>query len=281
MKVCAIVVTYNPKISQFHDYLKNNMKQVSDIIIVDNSEDQSLKKKVSSLNMYENIEVISLNSNYGIAYAQNIGIHKAIEKNIYNFILFLDQDSMLSDDTVDTYLKYYKSLVALYKIACLGVGATKKLVNPSKGAVEVRQILSSGSFIPISVFDEVGFMDNKMFIDFVDYDWCWRASSQGYKIFSILEISLKHTEGEKVRYIFGRRIVLPSPVRHYYQYRNFFNLLDKKHVHYKWKVTMGFKMFFKIFIYLAICDKKISRLKYILYGIKDFLLGIEGKFQNS
>lgn len=277
MKVCAIVVTYNPKISQFHDYLKSNMKQVYDIIIVDNSDDYQLKKQVSSLYMYGNIDIISLKMNYGIAYAQNIGIKKAIEKNMYEFILFLDQDSMLCVDAIKLYMDYFKILDGQYKVACLGVGSFNNMGSIRRGAVEVQELLSSGSFVPIPVLKDVGTMDDTMFIDFVDFEWCWRAISKGYKIFSISEIALIHTEAESISRFFGQKLAIPVPVRHYYQYRNFLNLLKKSYVPKRWKIIKSLKMIIKIPVYIVVAKEKYKRLKYIFNGIKDFFLGKDGK----
>ena len=48
-----------------------------------------------------------------------------------------------------------------------------------------QYVITSGSFIPISIFNDVGFMREELFIDFVDIDWCLRARAKGYEIVSL------------------------------------------------------------------------------------------------
>lgn len=278
MKVCALIVTYNPDINEFLKYYQSNRLEFDYVLIIDNSEDKMIQQELYKLGENNDTDIIQLFENMGIAYAQNVGIKKLQDSAKYDFILFLDQDSLLSDGTVEIYLSYYEQLSNKYPIACIGVGHTEDSGSRSKGVKEVQKIISSGSFSPLSVFDKVGLMDASLFIDFVEYDWCWRAVHQNYKIFSVEEIVLGHMEGDGKVYIFGQRMVLPSPIRHYYQYRNFLYLMHKSYVPTRWKITMLFKMIIKIPIYMFVMDKKQKRISYILRGIKDYFLNKRGKF---
>lgn len=278
MKSCGIIVTYNPNIEQFSDYLYENIKQLDFIFIVDNSDDVSIKARLNSFKCLRRLEIISLESNLGIAHAQNLGIRKFLEDTKYEFVLFLDQDSKLPCGAIDLYLKYYEKLKYRYKVGCLGVGSINISTSNQKGILEVEQILSSGSFVSRDAINAVGLMDSELFIDFVDYDWCWRAVEKGYKIFSIKEMKLLHSEGERVIYFSRKKIVLPSPLRHYYQYRNFLFLLTKKYVPFRWKIKMLVKMVIKVPFYLIFIKKRMTRIKYILEGIADFLQNRKGKY---
>lgn len=42
---------------------------------------------------------------------------------------------------------------------------------------KMHSIISSYSLVPLRNFLIVGNMDERLFIDFVDDDWCWRASA--------------------------------------------------------------------------------------------------------
>ena len=281
MKICAVIVTYNPNIAEFLAYYESNKREVSHTIIVDNSEDKATQKELYKLSNDLDTDVVQLFENMGIAYAQNIGIKKVQESNSYDFILFLDQDSLLSKGTTKTYLEYYTKLCQDYPIACIGVGCSGNPDSSESGAYEVQQIISSGSFCPVSVFTDVGLMDEELFIDFVEFDWCWRAVSQKYKIYSIKEIVLGHQEGDGKIKIFGQKIVVPSPIRHYYQYRNFLNLLHKPYVPLAWKIKMFFKIIIKTPIYIIFLDQKFKRLKFIVSGIKSYLLNEKGKYEDK
>jgi len=248
VKVCAIIVTYNPNFQEFYEYYKQNVKEVDYTIIVDNSENSVVRKKIKKISTEIFTEVIQLDSNRGIAYAQNIGVHKAEELNEFTFVLFLDQDSLLQKGMISIYSKYYEKLKNQYKIAALGVSNTQKL---NSDYFEVNQIISSGTFTPLSVFQDIGYFNEDLFIDFVEYDWCWRAKAKGYEIFSIRECKLlTHMHGDGKVNILGIPMVKPSSIRLYYQYRNLLILLKCSYVPLKWKIFMSVKMLVKIPIYI-------------------------------
>ena len=274
MKTCAIIVTYNPNIDEFYKYYQTNRQEVDYVIIVDNSEDLSIRKTLLSLNIDTNTEIIQLKENYGIAYAQNVGIKKAQELQKLQYLLFLDQDSLLLKGTLDQYKQSYKFLMKNYKVAALGIGNNQQ---SKEKFIEVNQIISSGTFSPIKVFDDIGYFDESLFIDFVEYDWCWRAKAKGYSIFSINDISLIHMRGNGVINILGFSMVLPSNIRLYYQYRNFLFLLHKAYVPLTWKIKMFIKMFIKIPLYFIYLPKRRKTFQYILKGIRDYFFNKKGK----
>ncbi|MFA9238576.1 MAG: hypothetical protein ACEQSQ_01650 [Candidatus Paceibacteria bacterium] len=278
MKVCAIVVTYNPNINEFNKFFKTNKLEVDYSIIVDNSDDKKKQNQILGFKNESDTEVIQLLTNKGIAYAQNIGIDRVKELENFDFVLFLDQDSMLNIGTVNTYKVFYNELSLKYNIAALGIGTTDSDMN-SELYMEVNQIISSGTFSPISCFQEIGVFDEDLFIDFVEYDWCWRAKKNKYKIFSINSIKLIHKHGDGKINILGFKMVNPTPIRHYYQYRNLLYMLTTSHVPILWKLKMFFKTIIKTPLYIVILNKKKQRIKFIYSGIRDFILNKKGKFE--
>jgi rhamnosyltransferase len=276
MKICAIVVTYNPNIVEFLKYYKQNAKEVDYTIIIDNSEDSVVRKKIQKLTTGVSTEVIQLDSNKGIAYAQNRGLHRAKELDDFSFVLFLDQDSLLQKDMISIYNNYYEKLKNQYKIAVLGVSNTQKFNNDY---LAVNQIISSGAFTPLTVFQDIGYFDEDLFIDFVEYDWCWRAKANGYEIFSIRECKLlTHMHGDGKINILGTSMVKPSSIRLYYQYRNLLTLLKRSYVPLKWKISMSVKMLVKIPIYIFLLKDKQTIIKYIFRGFRDSLFKKDGKY---
>ncbi|HFP9739483.1 TPA: glycosyltransferase family 2 protein, partial [Escherichia coli] len=59
-----------------------------------------------------------------------------------------------------------------------------------------KQIIASGKLINLEVLDQVGFMEDDLFIDGVDHEWCWRAGRLGYKIAIIENAIMKHRLGD-------------------------------------------------------------------------------------
>lgn len=77
------------------------------------------------------------------------------------------------------------------------------------------------------VFEIVGMMDEELFIDYVDTEWCLRCLNYGILVHIIPDIEMVHAIGDKSVKICGINIPIHSPVRRYYRVRNAFLLLRK------------------------------------------------------
>jgi len=84
-------------------------------------------------------------------------------------------------------------------------------------------VIASGCLIRRDVVDSIGLPRSDFFIDFVDFEYCLRARSHGYKIAVVSRASISHEIGN------GRRIDIPGlrrlwidqpPFREYYISRN-------------------------------------------------------------
>lgn len=94
-QVIAVIVVFQPELETLHQLVLAAAEQVADIVIVSNSPEIPLNDFLPIANA--NIHLITLKSNMGIAYAQNIGIEWAATQNIH-FILLLDQDDIWFPD---------------------------------------------------------------------------------------------------------------------------------------------------------------------------------------
>jgi len=80
--------------------------------------------------------------------------------------------------------------------------------------MECDFLLSSGSLVPLDVIDKVGGMEEELFIDQVDTEWCLRARSMGYRVFGAFGAILEHRLGEAhARAWFDRWPHLPATGR--------------------------------------------------------------------
>lgn len=289
--VCGIVVTYNPDIDELKENIESVINQVGGICIVDNSTDMTLQKKVLVFEGYNNIFVVSNNGNVGIATAQNIGMNWAIE-NGFNAFFLLDQDSKLMEDTVFKLVNEYNYLLDQNKkIACIGPLAfdrdrSEKDVYHSfdsgnERIIEVKQTLSSGSLIPKGSFIEIGGMEDDLFIDLVDYEWCWRAEKMGYSTFVTKEVKMAHRLGEDRYHFLGRSIGVPSPIRHYYQFRNTLIMFNRHYVPISFKVKYSLILPFKFFFFTLFVKPRAVRFKMITKGIIDALKGVKGNINGD
>ncbi|MDQ1000798.1 GT2 family glycosyltransferase [Neobacillus niacini] len=193
-KIAGVLVCYNPNIEELKECVLSIIPQIDKLYIVDNTEKQSYLINTGIIQLDSKIELIELKENIGIAAAQNIGIQKAFENN-FEAILFLDQDSKPPKNLVVELLNGITQLENEgSKVATIGPmvynrdsnSEYKSLINKGKDIsdfIEKDAIISSGSIILKEVYEDVGRLENELFIDVVDFEWCWRARQKGYKSF--------------------------------------------------------------------------------------------------
>jgi rhamnosyltransferase len=182
----AIIVTYNPDMEQLKKTVTSIVRQISYCIVIDNGNTEFDFKS------FENVVVVNLGSNYGVAYAQNKGIAIAFQYSA-DFIILSDQDTIYPENFVEKNYIAYKQLEN-HKLAALVpvfFNSIKKVKNPimvkkfsatknfSKTYIKTSQAIASGSFIIVNSLKKIGGMNEKLFIDYVDFEWCWRADALG------------------------------------------------------------------------------------------------------
>jgi rhamnosyltransferase len=213
-------------------------------------------------------------------------------ENGADFILQMDQDSIPDDKLVSNLMQCYDKLSEKgYKVGLVGPQDfdkdTKELnkARLKKGTyiedtecVSLEHTLSSGSLIPKYVYDTVGGMDNDLFIDAVDSEYCWRIKKHGFLIVKNNNALLAHKLGDGKKKILGcLNVSVPSPIRHYYQVRNVLLLFRRNYVPRYWKYTGLVKIVFKLIVYPFTLEQGYTRFKYILKGINDGILNRHGK----
>lgn len=284
--VAIVVVTYNPIIEDLIQNIDSYYSQTNLIVLIDNSTNTQIQKKLYNIlkEKYKKIKLIQLLDNYGIAYAQNIGIKEVIFQQ-YKYFIEIDQDSKLPDEYVNNiYATYIEISKKNNKIAGIGPLAVNKDTNDLyhnhnvlDTIIEVDKTLSSGFFIPIVSLELIGFKDESLFIDLVDWEWCWRANSKGYKVYIDTSLRINHLLGDGHKSFYFFKIGIPSPIRHYYQYRNAIELSKRDYIPFQFKLKRFFIHFIKPIFYIIFYDSKIIRLSYIYRGIKDGILNRTGK----
>lgn len=287
--VCGIVVTYNPDIEELKENLASVINQVGGICIVDNSTNRDMQKSVL-LFQQDKIHVISNKGNLGIATAQNIGMRWALENGFEAFFQ-LDQDSKLMEETVGNLVKEYNYLLSHdEKIACIGPLAFDRDKSEEdvyhnyasdERIIKVGQTLSSGSLIPKSSLIVIGEMEDDLFIDLVDYEWCWRAEKMGYSTFVTKEVKMAHRLGEDRHHFLGKSIGVPSPIRHYYQFRNTLMMFNRSYVPLKFKLKYMFILPFKFFFFTLFIKPRAVRFKMMTKGIIDAIRGVKGNINGE
>lgn len=280
MMIDALIVTFNPEIERFTFALKSLESQVSEIIIVDNgSKNYDEIEKVKT----KNSVLIPLNDNFGNAYAVNRGFEYA-EKQGVDFIILSDQDTVFNADYAANFEKVFEEKhdekIAAYAPIVfdeninntLYVGVLKsnriKNVVPEK-AMSVFQTIASGMVIDCKIFQKAGGMNEDIFVDMFDYEWCWKVNYLGYKVLVSPKLSINHKFGDKIINVLGKQLPLRSDLRYYYGIRNAIALsLTTKYLPKKGRFFLfvfGIEYFCG---YFFLAKKKLLLLKAVIDGLK-------------
>lgn len=280
-KTICVLVLYNPNFDIIDKVIGAIIFQVDCVYIADNSP-ISVKDMImqSPKIIYEKMA-----GNIGIAAAQNCGIEYAV-KNKFDYLFFLDQDSICPN------LIIKKLCFKLKRIKTLGInvgavgprainrgsgkpykGLVKKGTRITEELTEVSELISSATLIEVETFYKVGYMDISLFIDGVDHEWCWRATSkEGCKFFIDESMQLSHQLGEGDRYFLWKKVAIPTPFRTYYQFRNYFILCRRNYVPLYWKIANGIKYIIKICYFPLFVSPRLEYLTNIWNGIFDGIL---------
>lgn len=280
--VGAVIVLYNPVFEDLKNAIDKLYPQVDTICLVDNSSDDNSNK----IKILEKINYIPLCENNGIAKAQNIGIRYLQEKGC-QFILFCDQDSSCEEGLVEKLVSMYLNLEENgYNISV--VGPTPYNKNTLKGYTDRKEditdvfettvdgqhyhiqerftIPSSYSLARATTFNEVGYMEEDLFIDGVDFEWCWRTRFYyNRKAYRVGELKFAHLFGEDTNLPINRS----TSFRLYYQYRNFIRLARREYMPAYWKRKNLIKYIMKFFAYSIFLYPRFENFKQILKGITD------------
>ena len=276
--VVAVVVLYNPNrlviknILTYHSFLEN-------IVVVDNSETAN-EEILNDLKKMLKIHLIVNQENKGIATALNQGIQKAILLG-GEWILTMDQDSYFEGDMLKNYFKLFDDLNDKVKIAALGPNYEKE--NSLEQIIKVENLITSGTLLNADVFKKIKGYDEKLFIDEVDNDYCYRAQLEGYDLYQCNNIFMNHALGNKkqITSIFGSKKtrILHSPIRLYYIVRNSLYMSEK----YKNVFPIAIKktnrdVIVRIKNNLLYGSEKWSTIKFLLLGILHFKKNRFGKY---
>jgi len=295
----AIVVTFHPQADLLDRLLDACLNQVNILVLVDNGSDEVELAVLRNLSLSRQFTLIELGENLGIAAAQNRGITFARSQG-YSHLLFFDQDSVPAPDLVQ---KLHTALAGLsannQPVAAVGprlvdrrtlrstpfvrfnwFGVTRKhCTDDSEDMQQTDFLVSSGMLIPITAFDHVGQMEEGLFIDNVDMEWCFRARSMGFLLYGICSAVMQHSVGDQVFRIGPGVLHRHSPVRQYYIMRNRLLLYRRSYTPKGWIVQDSLRALFKLLAFSIVFAPRLKNLQMIYCGIRDAFSGITGRYR--
>lgn len=222
MKVSVILVNYNGARYNgacIDSVLACKGEFETEIYVVDNaSTDESMNIIAEKYQGEETVKLEYLSQNYGFSYANNIGIKKAIEQKT-DYVLLLNNDTEIQQDMIEQLLhcaQRHKGCVIAPKIyysdnreIIWSAGGEMSPVIRKAKHIGLNQ-KDCGQFgeekyidfatgccllIPVSVIEEVGFLDEQYFLYYEDTEYCFRLQSREKKIIFCPDAIVYHKVG--------------------------------------------------------------------------------------
>jgi len=166
-------------------------------IIIENSSDENFTQKLKD--KYQNIDCYNSGKNLGMGAGNNIGIKKSKTR----YVMILNPDTILNNDTLDQIFKISKSLdfAILSPISDKDNFPNYKIKNKTnyleKDFFEVDQVDGYSMVIDKSKFDEK-FFDENIFMYLENDDLCLRMKKKGEKIFILKNAKINHLGAKAV-----------------------------------------------------------------------------------
>lgn len=243
LSVASVTVAYNPArvLPRQMDVLLRQTHPLQEIIVVDNASCDGTSDLLAQC--YPQVTVLKMSENLGMGGALAAGLAYAALEKRHDWVWTFDGDSVPEDGALQALLEGVGSLgntgTKIGMVAPLPVHAETGICYPPllwhDGYVKpdadlLRKpvwfadlVISSGCLVRREVVEKIGVPRADFFIDFVDFEYCLRARSQGYQIAVVNGCKLEHEIGS------ARRVQIPgycglwpehAPWREYYISRN-------------------------------------------------------------
>jgi GT2 family glycosyltransferase len=185
------------------------------VIVVDNGSTdgsvEALRERFKA-----GVPIIQNHRNLGYARASNLGIQQALKEGA-EWILLINNDTLVAttfltefEDVVEKYrefdiigplILYHDKPERIWYLGDRLIPGTLVTYSLYRGEVEqesypqvfpVDFVTGCAMLVNRKVFDEVGFLDTRLFMYGEDVDFCWRARSAGFKLAAVPRARMWH-----------------------------------------------------------------------------------------
>jgi len=233
LQLSVIIVNYNVKyfLEQcLHSVQKACIGIDSEIIVADNNSTDGSREYLQD--NFPTVKFIWNSDNIGFAKANNL----ALEKATGSFILFLNPDTILAEDSIEKCIQFFDQhksagaigirmidgsgnflkeskrafpspLTSLFKLSGLTMLFPKSKIFaryhlghlPENENHEVDVLAGAFMMMPKRVLDETGNFDERFFMYGEDVDLSYRVQEAGYKNYYFAESTIIHFKGESTK----------------------------------------------------------------------------------
>ncbi len=268
-------------ITSFHSRNKifnciNSIEKNIKVIVIENSNDQILKKEIQS--NYQNVECILSKENLGYGAGNNLGL--SMVKTSY--ALILNPDVTLINGAISKFFLAIKNLKDFGVIA--PVSYNEKYNNfdiaVDKEIKEVDNVKGFAMFLNMKNLKKINFFDDNFFLYFEEIDLCRRLKKNNIKIFIDPTIEVNHLGGTSHNSVIEKPMELSR--NWHWMWSTFY--FHRKHYGYLSAIIKIlpklFSSFFKFIIFFITFQKSKSEIyKHRLLGIINSILLRKSSFR--
>lgn len=277
-RVAAIYTTYHPD-DGFRERIRHVVEHCALTIVVDNTPGGH----VFTADQTDGLILLQDGANKGLGAALNAGLDEALRHGCDAVVLF-DQDSSPGPDFIESLIR---GLVVAGPRAIVGPllvdDAETRIDIPAEpspqGAPaldEVTCIATSGMCFWLEALKPTDRFTEDFFLDFVDFDWCWRLRKQGWRVCRLRSLPMPHRLGLAQRRFLGLTYHVPAPFRHYFQFRDTLKLATRRYVPLYSRLRLTAILLPKLIIYPFLLDRGLERFHWMLRGIRDAVRSVPG-----
>jgi rhamnosyltransferase len=222
VRIAGVVTLYHPPPSVIGN-IGTYLPEVDVLYVFDNSPGEC-RELVEAIRGMEKVRYLTAGTNSGIGTALNTAGRMAVQEG-YEYLLTMDQDSVASDGMIRTMLACPVDTGSVGILAPFHQYREADLVPPEPDVEPLAAALTSGNLLRLAAFKETGGFMEKLFIDYVDVEYCMRLQIHGFSVLRANRAVLLHRLGGMTSRRFLGLTVHPvdhSPSRYYYQTRNRF-----------------------------------------------------------
>ncbi len=196
MSLSFVIVTF--KSNHLIDNLIKSIPDKYDILIIENSLDTRLKKRLET--NFKNVKVYIPDENLGYSQGLNYGVKEAKNKFVFCLVadVFFKKETFFSIEKICEEIENFAIIAPTYK----NENTYKNYVEiknneqtiieiENKKLLEVREIDGAAFVINREKFD-TNIMDEKIFMYFESTDMCLNTFKKGEKIYAILDVKFEH-----------------------------------------------------------------------------------------
>lgn len=253
--VAAIIVTFRPEPAALCTLVAALLRDAVPVLVMDNGGGCEALGELASA---PGVHPADLGSNRGIGAALNAGVARARAAGV-RLVVFFDQDSAPEPGMIARLAQQFDMLQrAGTRVGAVGPRFVDRRSDPplehpfarlphllgsayvrcaaGESLVEADFLITSGCLTSLEVLAEVGGMDETLFVDYTDIEWCFRARARGYRLFGVCGAAMCHELGHgRSRRVLGLTLLEYGPARRYYYARNAIRTLAAPHTEARWK----------------------------------------------